>query len=1425
MVKRFSWLVFCLLFSVGITAKGGGRQYNSYKGLVMAGYQGWFNTPDDGSGRGWHHYNGPKGFRPGSCSIDFWPEVSEYKKLYKTEFTFEDGKPASVFSSYDESTVELHFKWMNQYGLDGVFMQRFVSEIRNESGLKHFNKVLNSAMKAANKYERAICVMYDLSGMKPGEEGLLLKDIAEIARQYSIKDHVKNPSYLYHNGKPLVTVWGVGFNDNRRYGLKEAERIIDGLKLQGFSVMLGVPTQWRELKGDTESDPHLHQLIRKCDIVMPWFVGRYNENTYPKFQKLVEADIQWAKKNQVDYAPLVFPGFSWGNMKGQDHNSFIPRNKGSFLWKQLMGAIRAGAEMIYVAMFDEVDEGTAIFKCAKKVPVGESIFIPVEEEVESDHYLKLVGEAGKILRKEKAMAFDTSLNPSAPNPFIRHMYTADPSAHVWKDGRLYVYASHDIAPPHGCDLMDRYHVFSTDDMVHWTDHGEILNSAQVSWGRKEGGFMWAPDCAYKNGTYYFYFPHPSGTDWNDSWKIGVATSRKPAEGFKVKGYIKGMDALIDPCVFVDDDGQAYIYNGGGGLCKGGKLKDNMMELDGPMQVMEGLEDFHEATWIHKYNGKYYLSYSDNHDESWNDGVKGDNRMRYAVSDSPLGPWESKGIYMEPTDSYTNHGSIVEFKGQWYAFYHNSALSNHDWLRSICVDKLYHNPDGTIKLVKQTKSTPITVQKKYPFRNPQLSIEQRVDDLVSRLTLEEKVRQMLNNAPAIKRLGIPAYNWWNECLHGVGRTKYHVTVFPQAIGMAASWNDVLMKEVASSIADEGRAIYNDAQKRGDYSQYHALTYWTPNINIFRDPRWGRGQETYGEDPYLTSKIGKAFVLGLQGDDPRYLKASACAKHYAVHSGPEKNRHSFNSDVSTYDLWDTYLPAFRTLVVDANVSGVMCAYNAFKGQPCCGNDLLMQSILRDKWNFKGYVTSDCGAIDDIFNHHKAHPDAATAAADAVFHGTDLDCGQSAYLALVKAVKDGIITEKQLDVSVKRLFTIRFRLGLFDPAEQVDYAHIPISILECKKHQDLAKQLARESMVLLKNDRLLPLQKNKLKKVVVMGPNADCKDALLGNYNGHPSRMLTPLQAIRERLKGVAEVVYVSGIDYINTLSEDELKRYVNQAKGADAVIFVGGISPRLEGEEMSVNKDGFDGGDRTSIALPAVQTQLMKALVAGRIPTVFVMMTGSALAIPWEAKHVPAILNAWYGGQYGGEAIADVLFGDYNPSGKLPVTFYAKDSDLPDFESYDMQGRTYRYFKGKALYPFGYGLSYTDFRYSSLKMPTACNTTDKEIPVTVTVKNTGKMDGEEVVQLYVSHPDKKIQVPVTALKGFKRIYLKAGEAKQITFSLSSEDLSCVDENGIRKVLPGTVKIQVGGCSPVATLTAPLKTVETALKLTGDTYTIDK
>lgn len=723
--------------------------------------------------------------------------------------------------------------------------------------------------------------------------------------------------------------------------------------------------------------------------------------------------------------------------------------------------------------------------------------------------------------------------------------------------------------------------------------------------------------------------------------------------------------------------------------------------------------------------------------------------------------------------------------------------------------------------------PLKAQETYPFRNPRLTVGERVDDLVSRLTLEEKVRQMLNNTPPIERLGIPAYNWWNECLHGVARTQYKVTVFPQAIGMAATWDDTLIKQVASAIADEGRAIYNDAQSRKDYSQYTALTYWTPNINIFRDPRWGRGQETYGEDPHLTSQVGKAFVLGLQGDDPRYMKASACAKHYAVHSGPEMSRHTFDIDVSTYDFWDTYLPAFRELVVNANVSGVMCAYNAFRKQPCCGSDLLMQSILRDKWNFKGYATSDCGAMDDFFNNHKTHSSHQNAAVDGVFHGTDLDCGHTVYLNLVQAVKDGKIPEEQIDQSLKRLFTVRFNLGLFDPAELVKYSRIPISVLECQTHKDLAKKVAQESVVLLKNDGLLPLQKKQLKKVVVIGPNADQNRTLLGNYNGYPSEILTPLQAIRKRLDKETEVVYIDGIDFVDTVSEEKLKRCVEQARGADVAIFIGGITPQLEGEEngeemWGVSKDGFYGGDRTSILLPAVQTRVMKALSEEGIPTVFAMLTGSALACPWEVEHLPAILNAWYGGQYGGEAIADVLFGDYNPSGRLPVTFYEKDSDLPDFESYDMQGRTYRYFKGKALFPFGYGLSYTTFDYAALKLPKKSRA-DKTVKVTVTVKNTGKIAGDEVVQLYVSHPDAKILTPIRALKGFKRVYLQPGGEQKVTFSLSPEDLACVDENGGRKVLPGAIGIYVGGSSPAQATS--LKGVEGIFTITGDTHIISE
>lgn len=716
------------------------------------------------------------------------------------------------------------------------------------------------------------------------------------------------------------------------------------------------------------------------------------------------------------------------------------------------------------------------------------------------------------------------------------------------------------------------------------------------------------------------------------------------------------------------------------------------------------------------------------------------------------------------------------------------------------------------------------QSEYRFLQTDLPIEKRVDDLVNRLTLEEKVAQMLNDAPAIDRLGIPAYNWWNECLHGIGRTDYKVTVFPQAIGMAASWNPVLLKNIASAISDEGRAIFNDASSKGNRAIYYGLTYWTPNINIFRDPRWGRGQETYGEDPFLTSAIGKSFVEGIQGDDPKYLKAAACAKHYAVHSGPENTRHSFNTFVTTYDLWDTYLPAFRDLVVDAKVAGVMCAYNAYSGQPCCGSDLLMQQILRDKWGFTGYVTSDCGAIDDFYNYHKTHTDAKSAAADAVFHGTDIDCGNEAYKALVDAVKTGLITESQIDVSLKRLFTIRFRLGMFDPAEDVKYSAIPLSVLESQAHKELSLQVAHESIVLLKNENgFLPLSKA-IKKIAVIGPNADNETSVLGNYNGFPTYIATPYKAIKDKLKG-ANVVYEKGIDFVtpSVNSKEEMKSLVERMKNMDVVIFVGGISPELEGEEMPVKIEGFTGGDRTTIKLPVIQTELMKALKAANIPTVFVMMTGSAIATQWESDNIPAILNAWYGGQDAGTAIADVLFGDYNPSGKLPVTFYAKDSDLPAFNSYEMKSRTYRYFNGEVLYPFGYGLSYTHFDYGTIEIPATVNT-DEGIAVKVKVKNVGKIAGEEVVQLYISYPNESSHKPLFALKGFQRININPGEEKDVVIRLSPKELGLVDTDGILKVTKGTRKLYVGGTSPSKTNAEKLPIVEKEFQVMGDDYIIN-
>ena len=691
---------------------------------------------------------------------------------------------------------------------------------------------------------------------------------------------------------------------------------------------------------------------------------------------------------------------------------------------------------------------------------------------------------------------------------------------------------------------------------------------------------------------------------------------------------------------------------------------------------------------------------------------------------------------------------------------------------------------------------------YPFQNPALSINTRVNDLVSRLTLEEKVNQMLNSTPAIERLGISPYDWWNESLHGVARTKYPTTSYPQAIGMAATFDVNSMKEMGDFTSDEGRAIHNESLRKKDYSRYTGLTYWTPNINIFRDPRWGRGQETYGEDPFLTASIGTAFVEGLQGNDPKYLKAAACAKHYAIHSGPESSRHTFDVNVSNHDLWATYLPAFKQLVVNAKVAGVMCAYNAYQGQPCCGSDKLMVDILRNKWNFTGYVTSDCGAIDDFYKTHKLFPDAESSATDAVLHGTDVECGNRTYRTLMQAVKDGKLTEKDIDVSLKRLFTIRFRLGMFDPVSMVKYAQIPITDLESQPHKDLALKMAKESMVLLRNtpasgqkNNVLPLDKS-VKHIAVLGPNADNANTQLGNYNGKPSVVTTVLQAIKNKLPNT-DIFYSKATEFVSTEPQD-FSKLIDSIKDADVIIYVGGISPRLEGEEMKVHTPGFSGGDRTSINLPAVQTDFLKALKTTGKPIVFVMMTGSALAIPWEQQNIPAILNAWYGGEAAGTAVADILFGDYSPSGKLPVTFYKSDADLPPFEDYSMQNRTYRYFKGEPLYPFGFGLSYTNFNYINLKLSKTKIKKNEPVAAEVTVTNNGKMKSDEVVQLYLTHQSGQ-DIPLYALKGFKRITLLPGASQKVRFTITSDMMKLVNEDGKSVLHSGEIKVSIGGSLP--------------------------
>ncbi len=850
----------------------------------------------------------------------------------------------------------------------------------------------------------------------------------------------------------------------------------------------------------------------------------------------------------------------------------------------------------------------------------------------------------------------------------------------------------------------------------------------------------------------------------------------------------------------------------------------------------------------------------------------------------------------------------------------------------------------------------------PFRNPALPIDKRVDDLVSRLTLDEKAAQTIDRAVAIPRLDIPAYNWWNEGLHGIARSGFS-TMFPQAIGNAATWDAPLVHGIGEVVSIEARAKYNDAIAHGNHDRYYGLTIWSPNINIFRDPRWGRGQETYGEDPFLTATLGTAFVKGIQGDDPNYFRAIATPKHYAVHSGPESTRHAANIDPTEHDLWDTYLPAFRATITEGKADSIMCSYNAVNGAPACASKLLLQQILRTEWGFQGFVTSDCDAIDDFSqkNGHHFSTNHETGSAAGIEAGTDTDCGTS-YLALGDAVRHHVLPESELDTAVKRLFTARMKLGMFDPAEKVPFSSIPFSEVNSPEHAALALRASRESMVLLKNDaHTLPIRNQ---TIAVVGPLAASRIALEGNYNSIPVHPILPVDGIVSEF-GADRVIYAQGapytangsvpvprtmlrtadskedgltgeyfaapsfdgtpemtrvdkeidfdwafanpvpslsahpeeqsfavrwtgsiaapvadtysfqlripfcnpcggklqfaiyldgkkldpappqpqagtrmppsgrnfggllqfsipfadtnphairIEYIQSgriqlsgvsfewTPKDDLlrKQAVEAAKKADVVVAFVGLNSRLEGEEMNVHIDGFSGGDRTSLVLPDVQEQLLHALAQSGKPMVVVLLNGSALAVNWAAENAKAILEAWYPGQAGGQAIAETLSGKNNPAGRLPVTFYTGVDQLPAFDDYSMANRTYRYFKGKPLFAFGDGLSYTTFEYSNLKLSSEKLHAGETLAVEADIRNTGSTAGDEVAELYLTPPRTDVS-PKLALKSFERLHLDAGETKHVVFHLDPRQLSVVDGKGVRAVSPGEYRISLGGSQP--------------------------
>jgi len=875
----------------------------------------------------------------------------------------------------------------------------------------------------------------------------------------------------------------------------------------------------------------------------------------------------------------------------------------------------------------------------------------------------------------------------------------------------------------------------------------------------------------------------------------------------------------------------------------------------------------------------------------------------------------------------------------------------------------------------------------PFRNPAFSIEQRVDDLVSRMTLEEKVSQLIDRAAAIPRLDVPEYNWWNEGLHGIARSGY-ATMFPQAIGNAATWDAPLLQQIATVTSTEARAKYNDALRHGNHERYYGLTIWSPNINIFRDPRWGRGQETYGEDPYLTSRLGVAFVHGIQGDDPNYFRAIATPKHFAVHSGPESTRHRADVEPSAHDLWDTYLPAFRATITEGHADSIMCAYNRIDKVPACANKVLLDEILRKAWKFPGFVTSDCGAVDDFsasYGHHYSINNEAGSVA-AIEAGTDTDCGTE-YRDLIKAVHDNLIKESQLDVSIKRLFTARMRLGMFDPPAQVPFNSVPFSVVNSAENQALALRAARESIVLLKNEQhILPLNPADHHRIAVIGPLAASRMVLEGNYNAIARNLALPVDAIagefgsdsvfysqgspyvmggevpvprtlfhtaadaamngltaeyfsRPSFDGAPEVtrvdkeidfnwadanpvpslsadtgnesfavrwtgtltapiaetnnfqihlpacypcgnkvrfaIFLDGqplkplppeplpagsrvprserdrmsnphyaivfkddkphqfrVEYIQSgkipeggisfdwnprrqLLQDEA---IAAAKKADVVIAFVGLTPRLEGEEMRVSAKGFAGGDRTDIVIPDVQEELIEAVAKTSKPMIVVLLNGSALAVNWAQQNAKAIVEAWYPGQSGGQAIAETLSGKNNPAGRLPVTFYTGVDQLPPFEDYAMANRTYRYFKGKPLYAFGDGLSYTTFSYSNLKVSTENLQAGSALTVDADVTNTGPLAGDEIAELYLTPPQMPV-APKLALAGFKRVRLDAGETKHLTFELDSRTLSQVDDKGVRAVLPGSYRVSLGGSQPDGDVAAGVKSTDFSISGTQE------